>query len=251
MTPGARNRRLSLLDCLVLLGATAVGFAMTKDHTTLLWVVRMESVDYGDRGINDPPGRMTSFKAAFGPPVATLARLPNRADQFAFCVQYLIFWASPCLAAWTVALLALSLIDPGVPMREILRRPGTISGLAWIAGFVAVGLSSPGTLIVRSPRFRRGLVLARLVVSDLVRPSSLSRFRRGDSLDHALAEWRLQDGSRVAGSVGKDVRNVLDGSGVLQLTLAVASTGLGLEAARGLASGGTPSWSGLLRTPRR
>ena len=63
MTPMTQRRRFTLLDSLVLLAATAGGFAVTRSLAGLQAIDRMESVDYLDRGNGDPLGKMTTFKA--------------------------------------------------------------------------------------------------------------------------------------------------------------------------------------------
>jgi len=67
MTSMPQRRPFTLLDSLVLLAATAGGFAMTRSLAGLQAIDRMESVDYVDRGSHDPPGRLTTFKAVYQP----------------------------------------------------------------------------------------------------------------------------------------------------------------------------------------
>jgi hypothetical protein len=122
---------------------------MTRGFDGLLSIARMESVDYEDRGPGDPQGRFTGFRSVFAAPLIQGRRPSGWGTHAAFCIQRVTMCVSPCLASWTLALLALNLVYPGMPMREILRKPGTIAGLAWIGGFLAVGLSTPGTLIVK------------------------------------------------------------------------------------------------------
>jgi hypothetical protein len=145
MTPRAQRRPFTLLDSLVLLAATACGFAVTRSLTGLQAIDRMESVEYRDRGSEDPPGKLTTFKSQY---YARGSRLPSWGMCMAYWVQRAAFWPCPCLAAWTLAVLTLPCCTSRIPRRRMLRRPGTMAGLAWIMGFAAVAMASPGVVVV-------------------------------------------------------------------------------------------------------
>jgi hypothetical protein len=141
------RRPFTLLDSLVLLAATAWGLAMTRDFPNLLTIVQAQSVVYAERRDGDPPARMTSFKAALDPRDIA-SGLTHRTAVWAGTAVY---WPGPCLAAWTLAVLILSFVNPGAPAREVLGRPGVVAGLAWVVGLTAAAVSTPGALIGRVP----------------------------------------------------------------------------------------------------
>jgi hypothetical protein len=144
MTPMRRRRPFSLLDSLVLLAATACGFAVTRSLAGLQTIDRMESVDYLVRGSEDPPGKRTSFKSQYYGRGAI--NRPTSGQSLAYWIQRVTFWPCPCLAAWTLAVLPLTSCTSRMPRRQILRRPGMMAALAWIMGFSAAAVTSPGAL---------------------------------------------------------------------------------------------------------
>jgi hypothetical protein len=144
MSPMTRRRPFTLLDSLVLLAATAGGFAVTRSLAGLQAIDRMEFVDYRDRGSEDPAGKLTTFKSQY---YARGTRLPGWGMCMAYWVQRAAFWPCPCLAAWTLAVLTLTCCTSRMPPRRILRRTGTMAGLAWIVGFSTVAVASPGVLL--------------------------------------------------------------------------------------------------------
>src|SRR4029077_6576191 len=73
-------------------------------------------------------------------------RLPSWGMSLAYWVQRATFWPAPSLAAWTLAVLTLTFCPSRRPRHRILRRAGVMAGLAWIMGFSAVAVSSPGVL---------------------------------------------------------------------------------------------------------
>jgi len=137
MTPKPRSRPFTLLDALALVMATAIGFAATRSLADLQWTSILASVDI--TGGN----RAGWVVAAFSP--SNTAR-PQGLSYATYWSQRIAFWPCPCLAAWTLAVLALALRRPRPPRRRLLRRPGTLAGLAWMASFFAVALVSPPTL---------------------------------------------------------------------------------------------------------
>ena len=139
-----RPRPFTLLDSLILLAATAGGLAMTRSLADLQGIDRMEAVDYKHRGSDDPPGKLTTFKSQY---YARGNGLSTRGMRMAYSVQRAAFWPCPCLAAWTLAVLTLSCCDSRSPRRQSLRRLGTMAGVAWIMGFSAVAMTSPGVVV--------------------------------------------------------------------------------------------------------
>lgn len=146
MTLDVGRRHFTLLDALALIAATAVGLAMTRSFDDVRGIDLMESVDYRNRGANDPPGKWTTFKALYSP---TDTSRPTRAMRVAYWLERAAFWPCPCLAAWTLAVLTLACLAPGMPRHDVLRRPGTLAALAWVMSFLAVATSSPMSLVGR------------------------------------------------------------------------------------------------------
>ena len=144
MTSRTLGRRFTLLDCLVLLAATASGFAATRSLAGLQAIDRMETVDYKDRGSEDPPGKLTVFKSQY---YARGSRFPTWGTHMAYWAQRVTLWPCPCLAAWTLAVLTLTSCTSRIPGHQMLRRPGMIAGLAWIMGFCTLAVASPGILL--------------------------------------------------------------------------------------------------------
>ena len=145
MTPRTQRRSFTLLDSLVLLAATACGFAATRGLAGLHEITRMEAVDYGDRESGDPPGKFTTFTSHY---YARGSRLSTWGMRRAYWVQRAALWPCPCLAAWTLAVLTLTCCTSRVSRRRVLRRPGTMAGVAWIVGFSAAAVVSPGVLLI-------------------------------------------------------------------------------------------------------
>src|SRR5260370_30555451 len=105
MTTMPRRRPFTLLDSLVLIAATASGFAVPRGLACLKAIDRIEAVDYLDRGSGDPSGKLTSFKSQY---YGRATNLPRRGMYMAYWAQRATFWPCPCLAAWTLAVLTLT-----------------------------------------------------------------------------------------------------------------------------------------------
>jgi len=144
MTAMTRHRPFTLLDSLVLLAATACGLAVTRSLAGLQAIDRMESVDYQDRGSLDPSGKLTTFKSQY---YTRGNGLSTGGMRMAYWAQRAAFWPCPCLAAWTLALLALTCCASRAPTGRSLRRLGTMAGVAWIMGFSVVAMTSPGVVV--------------------------------------------------------------------------------------------------------
>jgi hypothetical protein len=150
MTPMPRSRPFTLRDALALVMATAAGLGATRSLADLQWISTLASVD--TRGVQ----RCGWVVAAFSP---SDSPRPQGVSHATYWSQRIAFWPCPCLAAWTLAVLALAFLPPRPPWRRLLRRPGILAGLAWIASFSAVALVSPPTLFRWSgliPPFRGG-----------------------------------------------------------------------------------------------
>jgi hypothetical protein len=137
MTPIPRSRRFTLLDALALVMATAAGLAATRSLVDIKYLSDLASVEFR------AGARSGWVVAAFSP---SDAARPQGISQATYWSQRLAFWPCPCLAAWTLAVLALAFLPPHPPRRRLLRRPGILAGLAWIASFSAVGIAAPPTV---------------------------------------------------------------------------------------------------------
>lgn len=144
MAPSPRSRPFTLFDALALVLATAVGLAVTRSLAIFEYATRLDRVVFPDRSFG-----FMRILDGYSPSV----KLPSEGISFAtYWSQRVAFWPGPCLAAWTLAVLALALRPPRPPRRRLLRRPGTLAGLAWIASFFAVAVVSPPTVFLWSGR---------------------------------------------------------------------------------------------------
>src|SRR4051794_39283073 len=121
------NRPISLADALVLIAATAAGFALTRD-TTAIWRINQRSlIEFNYKPID--ASEIDSYALSFG-------LMPSTA-QPSLRVQNAVFRATPCLAAWTVTAWGLLFRRPRERWSRLARRPGasavTAVGLALMA----------------------------------------------------------------------------------------------------------------------
>jgi hypothetical protein len=147
MAPASRSRPFGLFDGLVLVAATALGFAVTRGLSDFQAIDRSESINFR----NGPTaiGHRTTLSSAYGeigPPPA------SRIAYVRLWIQRAAFWPCPCLAAWTLAVLAISALSPRGPKFRSLRRPGIMAGVACVAAFCVAAVESPGMLVTWWPK---------------------------------------------------------------------------------------------------
>ena len=107
------NRPFSLADALVLIAATAAGFALTRD-TAAIWRINQRSIIE----FNDKPIRASEIDSD-----AVSLGLMSSTVPPSLHVLNAAFRATPCLAAWTVAAWTLLFRKPRARWSRLVRRP--------------------------------------------------------------------------------------------------------------------------------
>jgi hypothetical protein len=143
--PGMRSRPFTLLDALILIAATAVGFGLTRGLSGMAMITSRDSVYFA----NERPefsghadDNSSYYTDAHG---RHLCRYWS--GLVMFCSQRTALWPCPTLAAWTLAVMILALVRPRPPRRRLFDRPGAVAGVAFVAAFAALTLIFPQSLI--------------------------------------------------------------------------------------------------------
>lgn len=113
--PRSSRRRITLLDLMALIAATAAGLA---------------------------PLRLAPEVRS-----AIAAMIPGPFTRLAFQAKLA---ATPLLACWSLALLALGLVGSRAPRRRLARRPGFLLNLAAVAGLIYAGAIQAVDTLARS-----------------------------------------------------------------------------------------------------
>jgi hypothetical protein len=132
-----RSPRFTLRDALVLIMATAVGFAATRSLAKVRYVSTLVSGEMSEGT------RFGWVAAAYSP--ADSPR-PQALSHASYWCQRIAFWPCPCLATSTIVALTLAFLRCDPPRKRLLRQPGILAGLAWIASFLVVAVASPPTV---------------------------------------------------------------------------------------------------------
>lgn len=100
--PGSANRRFTIVDAMLLIGATGLALA---------WL------------------RLQSRAELFGPPFWGLSHGYDTAGRLLQSLWDLALWAVPPMAAWSVATFLLHLRRPRPIVRRLMRQPGFVASL--------------------------------------------------------------------------------------------------------------------------
>jgi hypothetical protein len=135
--PAQRIQPFTLRDALVLIMATAVGLATTRSLVDLQYVSTLVSGEIAGGA------RFGWVAAAYSP---SDSPRPEALSHASYWCQRIAFWPCPCLATSTIAALTLAFLRCDPPRKRLLRQPGILAGLAWIASFLVIAVASPPTV---------------------------------------------------------------------------------------------------------
>jgi hypothetical protein len=109
-------RRFTILDGMVLVAATAAGLAVPPAFVPELDVLGLPEMVF-----------------------EVLSQPPTLLDLLPVVAELVSYLAIPCLLAWTLATVALSLRRPRPPLRRLARRPGILACVMASAVFLLTG----------------------------------------------------------------------------------------------------------------
>jgi hypothetical protein len=127
---------LRVVDVMVLVAATALGLGLTRAVSPQSYLLPYLP--------SSPDGEFVDWGEV---PIFSKLWL-TWADT---TLQHRFIYFSPLVAAWTMAVLALSLRGPRRAWPRLMRRPGTVAGLAASSGFVFAA----GSLLVSAQATNR------------------------------------------------------------------------------------------------
>jgi hypothetical protein len=143
MMKESTSRRFGIRDLMVLGPASVVAFYLCLGLTELSWIVSEDFVSL-------PAGK---------PPNVTLRWCQNAAYFYGKSVsnswcgiaanwgQMVAFWTCPWLITLGSAVAFLAIIPPRPPIRQVMRHPGVIASVAFVAAFAAFAMAQLGILI--------------------------------------------------------------------------------------------------------
>jgi hypothetical protein len=141
----------SLRDAMILLAATAVGFAASRDVIVVHSINSLEASQLAKR-----PQGAASFKNSAYYPSEGLQFILSLSSAFgqgsglvAFWCQRLALWPSPTLAAWTVGIFLLTVLQARPLSRRARSSAGVVAGAAFILALAGTAAVFPQSLIER------------------------------------------------------------------------------------------------------
>jgi hypothetical protein len=137
-----------LFDALVLVAATALGFAVTRSLSDFHGIDRQDSINPRRDGPT-PVGHRTALISAYvetGPPPA------SRIAYSRLWIHRAAFWPCPCVATWTLAILVEAALSPRGPRWRSLRQPGILVAVACVAAFCVAAVEATPMRITWWPK---------------------------------------------------------------------------------------------------
>jgi hypothetical protein len=145
-----------MLDAIALICATLGGLALCVSLAEVLSITSMDIVALPSltrRGRSTPHCYQN---AAYFTEIYARSVSHTWSGFAAYWAQRVSLWACPCLATWTMAVAILAFVPPRPAVRKLVRRPGVMACIAFIAGFIALSIALPSSLIEPAPRFYPG-----------------------------------------------------------------------------------------------
>jgi hypothetical protein len=146
MAPESKSRPFGLSDVLVLIAATAFGFALTRSIGDFLGAHRSDAINYRNDGPRGFGHRETSTLAYFeaAPP-------DSLHESIRRWIQRAAFWPGPSLAALTLAVLAFAALSRHDVRRQAFRGPGVAACVACVVAFCVAAVETPRMLVTSWP----------------------------------------------------------------------------------------------------
>jgi hypothetical protein len=132
-----------ILDALVLVSAIVVAYGTCLGLNQAFWVLAEDVVSL-------PVGKPPDVTMRWSQNAAYFHNNPPSNSWFgiaAYWSQMAAFWSCPWLVTLGFAVASLTFIPPRPPFRQVMRYPGAIASVAFVAAFAAFVLAQPGTLI--------------------------------------------------------------------------------------------------------